>query len=497
MTAKSLLLPQLLSILIYLPLRNAFPLNPVATGQNAESPDDEVNGSDLWFNLGAAVALVLIGGVFAGLTIALMGQDAVHLQVLATSGDKHEQKHARTVLKLIDKGKHWVLVTLLLGNVVVNESLPIVLDKALGGGWAAVLGSTVSIVIFGEVIPQSVCVRYGLPIGAYLSPVVLFLMYAFAPAAWPTAKLLDWLLGANHGVVYKKAGLKTLVTLHKSLGSQPAERLNEDEVTIITAVLDLKAKSVESIMTPMDQVFTLSTEAVLDERTMEIISAAGFSRIPVHNPENTLDFVGMLLVKTLITYDPDDAKKVSEFQLATLPETGPGTSCLDILNYFQEGHSHIALVSSNPGQNNGALGVVALEDVVEELIGEEIVDESDIPEGSQKPTVPTPISQTNRAAQAQAQAQFSDIPPPSNRTLRRSSTAPLVKSGYINAITPEQRQHLDNLAPSNLASSPKQTRFPFVKIKRGSQRDDKGPDGHRGAENGDGEADEHTPLLRQ
>jgi metal transporter CNNM len=195
-------------------------------------------------------------------------------------------------------------------------------------------------------------------------------MYAFAPAAWPTAKLLDWLLGENHGVVYKKAGLKTLVTLHKSLGSQPAERLNEDEVTIITAVLDLKAKSVESIMTPMDQVFTLSTEAVLDERTMEIISAAGFSRIPVHIPDNPLYFVGMLLVKTLITYDPDDAKKVSEFQLATLPETGPETSCLDILNYFQEGHSHIALVSSNPGENNGALGVVALEDVVEELIGE-------------------------------------------------------------------------------------------------------------------------------
>ncbi|KAL2848922.1 hypothetical protein BJY01DRAFT_150933 [Aspergillus pseudoustus] len=493
---KSLLLPQLLPILLYLPLRSAFPLNPAATGHDAERPEDEVNGSDLWFNLGAAVALVLIGGVFAGLTIALMGQDAVHLQVLATSGEGHEQKHARTVLNLIAKGKHWVLVTLLLGNVVVNESLPIVLDKALGGGWAAVLGSTVLIVIFGEVIPQSVCVRYGLPIGAYLSPLVLFLMYAFAPAAWPTAKLLDWLLGENHGVVYKKAGLKTLVTLHKSLGSQPAERLNEDEVTIITAVLDLKAKSVQSIMTPMDQVFTLSTEAILDERTMVIISAAGFSRIPVHAPNNPLDFVGMLLVKTLITYDPDDAKKVSEFVLATLPETGPETSCLDILNYFQEGHSHIALVSSNPGKDHGALGVVALEDVVEELIGEEIVDESDIPEGAQKPTVPTPISQANRAAQ------FADIPPPSNRTLRRSSTAPLIKSGLINTITPEQRQHLDNLAPSNLASSPKQTRFPFVKIKRSPKGkgspgpNGKGQDGAGGTPDGDGAADEHTPLLR-
>ncbi len=195
-------------------------------------------------------------------------------------------------------------------------------------------------------------------------------MYVFAPAAWPTAKLLDWLLGENHGVVYKKAGLKTLVTLHKSLGSKPAERLNEDEVTIISAVLDLKDKAVQSIMTPMDHVFTVSTESILDEKTIELILSAGFSRIPVHAPNDPSNFLGMLLVKTLITYDPEDAKPVAEFVLATLPETSPETSCLDILNYFQEGHSHMALVSKHPGENGGALGVVTLEDVVEELIGE-------------------------------------------------------------------------------------------------------------------------------
>lgn len=74
-----------------------------------------------------------------------MGQDTVHLQVLATSAEGPERKHAQTVLKLVGKGKHWVLVTLLLGNVVVNESLPIVLDKTLGGGWPAIVGSTVLI----------------------------------------------------------------------------------------------------------------------------------------------------------------------------------------------------------------------------------------------------------------------------------------------------------------------------------------------------------------
>ena len=227
------------------------------------------------------------------------------------------------------------------------------------------------VVIFGEIIPQSICVRYGLPIGAWMSPLVLVLMYILAPVAWPTAKLLDRLLGEDHGTTYKKAGLKTLVTLHKTLGSA-GEQLTSDEVTIISAVLDLKEKPVRSIMTPMDDVFTMSADTVLDEKTMDIILSAGYSRIPIHAPDNPFNFVGMLLVKILITYDPEDCKAVRDFALATLPETWADTSCLDIVNYFQEGKSHMALVSECPGGDYGALGVVTLEDVIEELIGESV-----------------------------------------------------------------------------------------------------------------------------
>ena len=74
-----------------------------------------------------------------------MGQDEIYLQVLASSGEKHERKNAAKVLKLLERGKHWVLVTLLLSNVITNETLPIVLDRSLGGGWPAVVSSTVLI----------------------------------------------------------------------------------------------------------------------------------------------------------------------------------------------------------------------------------------------------------------------------------------------------------------------------------------------------------------
>lgn len=65
--------------------------------------------------------------------------------MIEASGEESEKKYATSVLRLLAKGKHWVLVTLLLSNVMTNETLPIVLDRSLGGGWQAVLGSTLLI----------------------------------------------------------------------------------------------------------------------------------------------------------------------------------------------------------------------------------------------------------------------------------------------------------------------------------------------------------------
>ena len=333
-------------------------------------------------------------------------------------------------------------------------------------------------------------------------------MWLLSPVAWPTAKLLDYLLGEDHGTVYKKAGLKTLVTLHRTLGEN-TERLNQDEVTIISAVLDLKAKPVGNIMTPISDVFTLSLDTVLDEKMMDTILAEGYSRIPIYAVNNPRDFVGMLLVKMLITYDPEDALRVRDFQLATLPETRPETSCLDIMNFFQEGKSHMVLVSDYPGEPQGALGVLTLEDVIEELIGEEIVDESDVYVDVHKAIrrlKPAPFTRVKRVEKGEVvtdpdpQVPYSEqegdmdeerrsrrgsyagseggrkpsvheygrSPPAAGHTLflrRRSSGGEAVS---VRSDTPEMRQHLRaHLGPSNLASRPKSTRINTVKIKPG------------------------------
>lgn len=335
----------------------------------------DVETLDFWLKMALIVFLVMVGGIFAGLTIGLMGLDETNLHVLMASGSPKEQFHAETVFGLLSRGKHWVLVTLLLGNVIVNETLPVVLDSELGGGVVAILISTLLIVIFGEIIPQAVCARYGLAIGAYCAKPMLIVMYIMSPIAYPIAMLLDSWLGVHHGTTYRRTELKTLVSLHQVNG---IGELTDDEVTIIASVLDLKEKPVSMVMTPLEDVFTLSEDAILDEELMEEIVSAGYSRIPIYRHDDPSNFIGMLLVKRLITYDPEDHIAVRQFTINSLPEAAPNTSCLDILNFFQEGRSHMAMVTSEPGGFGLPVGVITLEDVIEELLGEEIVDESDV-----------------------------------------------------------------------------------------------------------------------
>ncbi|KAF8310843.1 DUF21-domain-containing protein [Clavulina sp. PMI_390] len=337
--------------------------------------------ADFYWHIGISVILVLLGGVFAGLTLGLMGLDELHLRVLkSSSDDPAERENAAKVLRVLRRGRHWVLVVLLLGNVIVNESLPIFLDNAIGGGLGAVIISTVMIVIFGEIIPQALSTRYGLQIGAKCSGFVLGLMYLFAPIAWPIAKLLDLVLGHDDGGNhYKKAELKSFLQFHR----QGEEPLRDDEITILNGVLSLNDKKVDEIMTPMKDVVTISSDAILDHKMVDHLLLTGYSRFPVHDPEHRDKYIGLLLIKKLIAYDPELKLRVSSIPLSILPEAKRSINCFQALDYFQTGRAHLLLISDHPGEPRGAVGVVTLEDIIEEIIEEEIIDETDRYESNQ------------------------------------------------------------------------------------------------------------------
>ncbi|KAI5287497.1 hypothetical protein KEM54_005953 [Ascosphaera aggregata] len=324
-----------------------------------------------WINMAIAACLVVGAAAFSGLTLALMDQDDLHLRVIQDSGSEKEQARATKVIKLMRRGKHWVLVTLLLGNVIVNETLPIILDRSLGGGWVAVLVSTGLVVVFGEILPQAICVNYGLTIGAFMSPFVFGVMLLFSPIGYPVAWLLSRALGPGESnSLYTHPELKTLLRLHEFSPEKDID-LDPDEVEIMSSVLDLRDNSVGHIITSIEDVFTLSADTVLNEDTVHHIWETRHSRVPVHDPCSAFEFVGVFNANALMTYNPQEGKKVRELGLSCLPEMASTASCLEVLRFFRQREDDdmcMVLISRKPGHRDGVLGIVTLGDVINWII---------------------------------------------------------------------------------------------------------------------------------
>ena len=171
--------------------------------------------------------------------------------------------------------------------------------------------------------------------------------------------------------------------------------LSDDEVTIVRETLKLAHKTVYDAMTPLRDVHMLSWEStVFDEDTLAGVLGAGFSRVPVFRGGNRHNVVGTLMVKKLIVLDPNERRHVRDVPLRAPLLAHPDAGLLETLNAFQAGRSHMALVTKHASRLERAwrlnedvaagaveiLGIITVEDVLEELIGEEIQDEDDYAE---------------------------------------------------------------------------------------------------------------------
>ncbi|KAJ3787309.1 DUF21-domain-containing protein [Lentinula aff. detonsa] len=309
--------------------------------------------------------LVLLSGLFAGLTLGYMSLDQTQLNVLSVSGSPEQRQYANKIKPIRSNG-HLLLVTLLLANMIVNETLPVISDPVLGGGVQSVVVSTVLIVIFSEIIPQSLFTRYGLYLGALFAGPTRCLIYGLGIVSWPTAKLLDWIVGSNHGIIYRRVELKELILMHSSSSPHGGD-LNHDTAAIIGATLDLQEKVVAQAMTPLSDVFMVHIDDKLDYDLLKQIVESGHSRIPVFEEvdvpvaaklgwmnsqqsdktqsKREKKIIGILLVKQCVLLDPKDATPVRQMQLNKVPFIPQNETLLGILDKFQEGRSHIAIVS--------------------------------------------------------------------------------------------------------------------------------------------------------
>ncbi|KAG4160391.1 hypothetical protein ERO13_D02G234700v2 [Gossypium hirsutum] len=286
------------------------------------------------------VLLVFFAGLMSGLTLGLMSMSLVDLEVLAKSGTPKDRKHAEKILPVVKK-QHLLLCTLLICNAAAMEALPIFLDS-LVTAWGAILISVTLILLFGEIIPQSVCSRYGLAIGATVAPFVQVLVWICFPVAYPISKLLDFLLGHGHVALFRRAELKTLVDLHGNEAGKGGE-LTHDETTIIAGALELSEKTAKDAMTPISETFAIDINAKLDRELMSLILEKGHSRVPVYY-EHSTNIIGLVLVKNLLTVHPEDEVPVKSVTIRRIPRVQDTLPLYDILNEFQKGHSHMAVV---------------------------------------------------------------------------------------------------------------------------------------------------------
>jgi len=328
----------------------------------------------VWVNFIFLGFLLCLSGLFSGLNLGLMSLDQTELEIVIKTGSEAEQENAKAIKPVRNFG-NFLLCSLLFGNVLVNVIIPMLLDSIPGAnGLWAVLGSTFGIVIFGEIIPQAICSRHGLAVGAKTIIITKFFMLVTSPLSWPISKLLDLMLGQELGTVYNRARLIELLKV-----THTQTDLNKDEVNILQGALVLQEKKIEEIMTPLGDCYMLPIQAILDFDTISEIKDKGYSRIPVYDDDEA-NIVHILLAKDLLFIDPDDKKPLAEvcgFYKTPFIVTEKEQTLNKMLDAFKTGEKgHLAIVKGD--EDNEAIGLVTLEDIIEEIIQAEIVDETDI-----------------------------------------------------------------------------------------------------------------------
>ncbi|GAA6006333.1 hypothetical protein JCM11491_004917 [Sporobolomyces phaffii] len=351
------------------------------------------------FKLVLSIVFVLLGGVFSGLSLGLMGLDHTNLRVLAASGSPQDRTDARKVLSLLGHGRHFVLVCLLLSNVIVNETLPIFLDSITGGGglWAVLISSAL-IFFAGEVLPQSICSRYGMRIGAKCVNFVKVLMYLESPVCWPTAKLLDFLLGSHHSHMYRRDELKTLVELHSTGAASQVpfedgsgvdtDGLSELEVRLATSALCLRDAELQHCMRRVDAVYTVNDGMRICDVDLREVLVRSQRYIPVRRASRQGGngvFVGLITTKQLVVALGRPNDTIRSLQLDEMIQVLPSTSLAQCLSYTQDHDpSTVFVVSASSIRGAEAVGFATVDD-----IGRHLIDRSPGPRSS---TLATPVA---------------------------------------------------------------------------------------------------------
>ncbi|XP_052463400.1 metal transporter CNNM3 isoform X3 [Carassius gibelio] len=341
--------------------------------KNPAVPSDYI---PLWGLILVVVLLVLVCCVVRCVNLSLLWLDPLELYVLHSCGSEDEKRAAKRLKPIRRRGN--VLVCSLLFICALGHSvLGVLLYRLYGSIVPAVFTSGFLIFLLAELVPHIVCSGYGFQMAPGLTWLAQICLILTCPLSCPLGLLLDLILHRDVSTVGIRE--KTMEMIRTSVN----DPYNEF-VKVEFSKGALRTKTVEDILTPLKDCFMLPSTAVLDFNTMSEIMQSGYTRVPVYEEEKS-NIIEILYVKDLALVDPEDhtpMTTITKFYNHPLHYVFNDTKLDAMLEEFKKGNSHLAIVQKVNNEGEGdpfyeVLGLVTLEDVIEEIIKSEILDESD------------------------------------------------------------------------------------------------------------------------
>lgn len=323
------------------------------------------------------LALLLISALFSSSETAFTALNKARVRKL-----KDQKVKGAALLERLIEDQQRLLSTLLVGNNLVNIFIASLATKLatdyFGNAGVGIATGIVTflIIIFGEITPKNYAVRHAERVALLAAPLIAALSYILYPVAKIFVLLSNGLLKILGQEVIKgqpfltPEEIKAIVAIGEEEGV-----LEEEERKMIHSILEFGDTIVKEIMVPRTDMVTLPEDATLKE-ALEVARNEGYSRIPVYS--GSIDnIVGILYVKDIIAFLEKGKMDLKVKEIMREPFFVPETKRVDeLLREFQKNKTHMAIVLDEYG---GTAGLVTLEDVLEEIVGE-IFDEYDFKE---------------------------------------------------------------------------------------------------------------------
>jgi len=332
------------------------------------------------FGIVALLILLLFSALISGAEVALFSLTPTDFELDPAKRSKKQT----IIIKLLDRPKK-LLATILVANNTINIAI-VILFESLSSVWFQNVQTSLNlnyftldlvffikvglatflILLFGEILPKIYASRNKMKFSLFIAYPIKILDVLLSPISLPMRSVTLY--------IHQKFG-KQKTNLSVDQLSQALELTSEDDTTmeeqkILQGIVSFGNTDTKQVMKPRMDIFALRDDLPYKDILPQIIEQ-GFSRIPVYK-ENIDTIIGILYVKDLIPYI--DRKQFNWISLLREPFFVPENKKLDdLLNEFKEKRIHLAIVVDEYG---GTCGVISLEDIIEEIVGD-ISDEFD------------------------------------------------------------------------------------------------------------------------